>query len=85
MAKINVTIDDELLERVDNYIKSNYLSRSGLVTLSLNEYLKTRELYAAISSMALSMQRLSSSKEIDDDFKEELEAFYKLANLFTQK
>lgn len=83
--KINITIDDELLSRADDFAKKNYLSRSGLISYALNDYLTQKELFSAIASMGISMQKLADKKEIDDDFKAELENFYKLAAIFTQK
>ena len=35
MAKITISLDDELVKRVDKYADENYMSRSGLISLSL--------------------------------------------------
>ena len=37
--KVNVTLDDELMQRVDNYADRNYMSRSGLISIAVTQYL----------------------------------------------
>ena len=32
--KVQISIDDELVKRVDNYADKNYLTRSGLISLA---------------------------------------------------
>lgn len=38
-VKINITVDEDLLERIDQYAKENYISRSGLITLACTNYI----------------------------------------------
>ena len=40
MKRINITIDEELLNRIDSYAKQRYLTRSGLISLALSIFLK---------------------------------------------
>ena len=40
MKRINITIDEELLNKIDSYAKQSYLSRSGLISLALSIFLK---------------------------------------------
>lgn len=39
--KVQISLNDKLLERADKYANLNYLSRSGLISLALTNYLKT--------------------------------------------
>ena len=39
MKRINITIDDELLNKIDSYSKKRYLSRSGFISFVLSTYL----------------------------------------------
>ena len=43
IKRINITIDEELLNRIDSYSKKSYLSRSGLISLVLSTYLNKVE------------------------------------------
>ena len=39
--KVQISLNDKLMERADKYADLNYLSRSGLISLALTNYLKT--------------------------------------------
>lgn len=43
MAKINISIDDELLKKADNFAKKIYTSRSGLISIALVNYMNNQE------------------------------------------
>lgn len=43
MAKINISIDDELLKKADKFAKKIYTSRSGLISISLVNYMNNQE------------------------------------------
>ena len=50
MKRINITINDDLLNRIDSYSKKRYLSRSGLISLVLSTYLNKVEKTSIFSS-----------------------------------
>lgn len=82
MAKINISIDDELLKRLDNVADKNYMSRSGLVSAACVQYINSSELLLAVKDMSLCMRRIADNGEIDEDTKNklaELETFCKVA------
>ena len=85
MAKVNITLDDELLKRVDEFADSNYMSRSGLVTASLSQYLNQAEVSKAICDIAVSMRKIADTGKIDHEAKEQLEDFERLAKMFVGK
>lgn len=43
MKRINITIDENLLNRIDSYTKKRYGSRSGLIAYVLSSYLDSVE------------------------------------------
>lgn len=43
MAKVQISLDDELLERIDFYAKKTYATRSGLIARVLVEFLDEKE------------------------------------------
>ena len=53
--KINITLPDNLIERADLYAKNNALTRSGLIGLSLSQYLDSMEAMPALKTMLASM------------------------------
>ena len=81
--KVNVTLDDALMKRVDDYADRNYMSRSGLLSLAVTQYLNANEMVLAISDMALSMRKIADTGKIDHETIEQLEDFERLANLLS--
>lgn len=43
-VRINITLPDNLLEKVDAYTEQNAMTRSGLIQLSLSQYLQAQEM-----------------------------------------
>lgn len=74
-VKINVSIKEELVKRLDAYAERNYLSRSGLVSLALTNYLNSVELVSCVTDMAVSMRKIADNNYIDDETLEKLKDF----------
>jgi len=67
MAKIQISINDELLKRVDDFADESYTSRSGLVTQALSEYLNARETMKLVKNLSLAIGKLAETGELDQD------------------
>jgi metal-responsive CopG/Arc/MetJ family transcriptional regulator len=85
MAKINISINDDLLQRLDEYADHTYNTRSGTITLALSQLLGADELIRGVSSMSLAMQKIADTGNIDDETMKELEDFQRLANMLVAK
>ena len=81
MAKINISIDDELLEKIDNLAEDNFTSRSGFISMGMNEFVKSKEIVSAIKSMSVSMAKIATMGTIDEDTLKELEMFQALCGM----
>lgn len=81
--KIQMSLNDDLVKRVDKFAKENYLSRSAVVSISLNQYLNANEMTTAIREMALSMRKIADTGEIDEETKKQLEDFERLSRILT--
>lgn len=84
MAKINISIDDELLSRVDNYSKKMYTSRSGLISISLASFINSQEVIIAVNDMSLAMRKIADKGLVDDETLEKLQDFERVAKLLLQ-
>lgn len=84
MAKIMVSIDDNLLARIDNYADNNYMSRSGLLTLSVNNYLNSVEAISVIKEMGLTLRKIADNGNIDHETMERLEDFERFSKVLMQ-
>lgn len=81
MAKINISIDDELLAKIDNLAEDNFTSRSGFISMGMNEFVKSKEIVSAIKSMSVSMAKIATMGTIDEDTQKELEMFQAICGM----
>lgn len=86
MAKVAVSIPDELLQGMDEYAKKNFLSRSGFISMCCHQFLQTQELQRVMGAMSDSMAKMASAAEagaIDEETMQEFEQFQRLAKMIT--
>lgn len=79
--KMGITLDDALVERMDKYCGDNYLSRSGLISLSVASYLNAAEASRAVVDMALIMRKIAEQGSVDSATLEKLEDIQRLAKM----
>ena len=77
--KVNITLDDALMARIDGYAKENYMSRSGFVSLACAQYLNNADATRAIKDMALAMRKIADTGTVDEQTQRQLEDFERLA------
>lgn len=56
--KFNVSMNDELFQKLEEEAKKNYLSRSGLVSLAVQNYLQNNQAMKAIGQFPEIMAKL---------------------------
>ena len=83
MAKFQVSMDDELSARVEDYADRHFMTRSGVVTMACNQLLLTEDVQRSIKTVALAMKRIAESNQIDEKSKEELHEFEVLAKMIS--
>ena len=81
--KLGITLDDELVKRMDEYADNNYMSRSGLISLSVTQFLNTADVSQAIKDISLAMRKIADTGEIDEETKSQLEDFERLSKFLT--
>lgn len=79
--KVNVTLDEELMRRVDEYAEENYFNRSSLVSLATTQFLNAADVTKAIRDMAFAMRKIADNGEIDDESRRQLEDFERLSRM----
>lgn len=82
MAKITISVNDDLLKRIDSYADSNYMTRSGFFTLSATDYLNQKEAVFAMRDVSLAVRKMADNGKIDDESMQKLEDFERLVSLF---
>ena len=83
--KVGITLDDNLVGRIDKYADENYMSRSGLISLACTQYLNSVEVTLAIQEMALCMRKIADSGKVDPETMEQLEDFERLSKMLVGK
>lgn len=81
--KVQISIDDKLLERVDRYAEENYMSRSGLISFACSQFLSAKEVSLLIRDMSLAMRKIAENGEIDDESKAKLQEFEILCKMLS--
>lgn len=81
--KVNITLDDELMKRLDDYADRNYMSRSGLMSLAVTQYLNANEMILAVKDMALCMRKIADTGTVDHETMEQLEDFERFAKMLS--
>ena len=81
--KVNITLDDELMKRLDDYADRNYMSRSGLMSLAVTQYLNANEMILAVKDMALCMRKIADTGAVDHETMEQLEDFERFAKMLS--
>ena len=84
-VKVNITLDEELLRRIESFADENYLTRSGLITLATSQYLTQAEASRAIVDLSLAMRKIAETGTITEDQLRELENFERFARMLSGK
>ena len=79
--KVQITLDDALVSRLDEYAEDNYLSRSGCISLALTQYLNSADVTKAIKDVAISMRKIADTGKVTAEQMERLEDMERLAKM----
>jgi len=84
MAKIQISIDDALLEKVDICSDEMYMSRSGFLSYAAVQVVNQGLMIKAITDVSLAMRKIADNGEVDEESKQQLADFERLINMMTQ-
>lgn len=79
--KVQITLDDALVSRLDEYAEDNYLSRSGCISLALTQYLNSADVTKAIKDLAISMRKIADTGKVTAEQMEQLKDMERLAKM----
>lgn len=82
--KISISIDDTLLEKIDDYASENYLTRSGFITLVSKNYLSQQEALKTLSSLRSALDIVKDTGELDPKSEADIQAFMQIASKIGQ-
>ena len=81
--KIQITMDEDLARRVDDFADSNYMSRSGLISLATTQYLNQAQVVDFVRDMSLAVQKIAETGDIDEELREEIKDLERLSKMLT--
>ena len=84
-VKVNITLDEDLLQRIETYADENYLTRSGLITLATSQFLLQAEASRSIVDMSLALRKIAETGTVSDDQLKQLEDFERFARMLAGK
>lgn len=85
MAKINISIDDDLLEKVEKLADKMYMSKSGFIAHACMQMVMQNVLVTAVSDLSIAMMKISETNEIDDKTRHELEDIERVVRMLTSQ
>ncbi len=82
-VKVNITIDEELLCRIEKMADDFYTSRSGLITIGMSEFVLKSDISRAVVDISLALRKMADSGVLDDSLQKRLDDFEAFAKMIT--
>lgn len=70
--KVQLSIDDGLMEKVDEVSSAMHISRSGYFSMAVSQQLQSWEMVNAIKMMSFSMKKVADTGVLDDETRHQL-------------
>lgn len=83
-VKVQITMDESLLSRLDDFVDRNFSTRSGAIALACTQMLLSDDIRVSIRTIANAMKRIAESNEIDEQSKEDFKQFELLAKALSE-
>jgi len=80
--RVNMTLNDELLSRIDTYAKLNYMNRSSVVSFACNQYLLQMEMQSLLVDMKRAMQKIAETGTVTEEQLKQLEKVDMICEMF---
>lgn len=82
-VKVNITIDEELLARIERMADDFYTSRSGLITIGMSEFVLKADVSRVLLDINLALRKLADSGVVDETLQKKLADFEVFAKMIT--
>lgn len=84
MAKVQISIDDDLLVKVDDYCKKNCITRSGFISMMCSQWLQKEELTKTLNLLQGAMLKVTEGKDLPPEQQQEIDDYMRLVSMFNQ-
>lgn len=82
--KVQITVDEELLNKIDDYADDNYTTRSSVFVQGAAQIVNQAALIAAVKNMSLAMRKIADTGIVTPDELKQLEDFERAASYLVQ-
>lgn len=82
-VKAQITLDDELMRRIDSYADECYMSRSGFISLACVQYLNQQEAFRLVKEMSVTLKKIAETGNVDEETRRELDDYERLCRMIT--
>lgn len=79
--KVQISMNDELLAKVDAIADQLYTTRSGYITIAVSQLLMAYEAMDAVKTMSVAIKKIADTGNIDDETRHQIEDFERLAKM----
>lgn len=83
--KLQVSLDEELVGRIDNCAENMYMSRSGFISMACVQYLNQNEFISSFNRVSNACKLVAEKGEVDDEIKKQFEDFERVCELINPK
>lgn len=83
--RVTMTLNDELLKRLDTYAKANYMNRSSVVSFACNQFLMANELQSLMVDLKRAVQKIADCGTVSEEQMKELEKFEMLCDIIIKQ
>lgn len=79
--KLNISMNDDLVSRLEKLADENYMTRSGIISVACAEYVNRAEVISLMKGLTLSINKLANKGLVDDEVADMLNDYQKLVEL----
>lgn len=77
--KVQISMPDELLKKLDDYADQNYTTRSGAITMMVNNYLVSRQLSVQMQQVTDALTKMAAGGQLSEAEQQQLLGFQQLS------
>lgn len=84
-VKVQITMEDDLLNMLDNYCDKNYMNRSIAISQAVSQVVMQQKLIDSISELSYAVKLCIEKGQFDEETQNKIKEFEVLAKVFTGK
>ena len=79
--KVQLSIDDELMKKVDQASEAMHINRSGYFSMAVSQQVMAWELTNSLKTMSFAIKKIADTGIVDDETRHQIEDFERLAHM----